>query len=89
MYKFSDELVMNALEWWTMHSCGEFDEDFYYQASAHTFSDAALEACVVMDYIDELSEDIYKENFLTPQCLHQYKGSLDGGDTVGSKRITR
>jgi hypothetical protein len=89
MYRFSDEMVMNALEWWTRVSCGEFDEDFYYQASAETFVDAALEACIVMDFIDDLSKDIYKENFLTPKCLNQYKGSLDGGDTVGSEGIKR
>lgn len=75
MYKFEEDVVDKALTFYTLRYCGEFDEDFYLQAAVDCYENAALEACVVLDYLEVLYEDFLKG---TPLQRDQYQKSLDG-----------
>lgn len=85
MYRFSEDLIHSALEWYTILWCGEYDVDFFYELSYDTFNDVALEACIVMDYIDGVCEDIYEENIRLEKRQDQYKEPLDGWNGLGRK----
>jgi len=80
MYNFSVDLLEKALYNYTVTSCyGEWDDDFYLQASYESFLDPALAACIIMDYIDEACLPIYEQNCASFfEFFDKYKTSLDG-----------
>lgn len=62
MYDFDEDLVDKAIVSYTRAHCyGELDEDFYLNTWYACYGDLALEACIVMDYIDEVCGPIYEE----------------------------
>lgn len=85
MYDFSVDLLEKALYSYTLNSCyGEWDIDFYLQASYEAFFDPALAACIIMDYLDEACLPIYEESFTSyQQFTDKYKPTLDGGYPMG------
>jgi hypothetical protein len=86
MYNFSVDLLEKALYRYTVNSCyGEWDDDFYLQASYESFQDPTLAACIIMDYIDEACLPIYEQNCASFfEFCDKYKTSLDGRHSMGS-----
>ena len=85
MYNFSVDLLEKALYSYTVTSCyGEWDDDFYLQASYESFMDPTLAACITMDYIDEACLPIYQDDSKSfREFLDKYKTPLDGGYPMG------
>lgn len=85
MYDFPVDLFEKALYHYTVTSCyGEWDDDFYLQASYEAFLDPALAACIIMDYIDEACLPIYEENCKSfSEFVDKYKTSSPGGYPMG------
>ena len=84
MYNFSVDLLEKALYSYTVNGCmGEWDDDFYLQASYESFEDPTLAACIVMDYIDEICEPIFQETCSSfSELTDKYKKPLDGRHSV-------
>lgn len=80
MYYFEQSLVDKAIQHYCMVWCGEFDEEFYIETWYACYGDPALEACIVMDYIDEVCKDVYKEvcEDFSKRTWYKHQRSLDG-----------
>lgn len=62
MYQFDEDLVDKAITHYTkVHCYGELDEDFYLETWYACYGNTALEACIVMDYLDEVCKSSYEE----------------------------
>lgn len=85
MYNFDQDLVDRAIQFYTRQHCyGELDAEFYMETWYTCYGNAALEACITMDYIDEVCKEIYDEvceGF--PKRFRKYKRTLDGGYPMG------
>lgn len=75
MYKFPEEVVEAAIAHYTIQQCGEFDELFYFQASADCISRPAIEICIVMDFLDEKYKALYQSS--SEQFDQHFKSSSD------------
>jgi len=62
MYNFPEHVVEAALLHYTIHHCGEYDELFLLRVYADTIKRPALEACIVMDYLDEKFKALYQSS---------------------------
>lgn len=86
MYNFDQELVDRALIHYTLVHCGEPDSEFYSEIWYRCYGDAALEACIVMDYIDDICKDVYQEvcESFSEHVGNKHQRPLDGeyGSTV-------
>lgn len=54
LYSWEDEIVIDALHAFTERWCGQHDEDFFTESLIQAYCNPAWEACVVMDYIDQV-----------------------------------
>lgn len=62
MYNFDQELVDKAIKHYTLQHCyGEMDHEFFLETWYACYGDPALEACITMDYIDEICKPVYEE----------------------------
>jgi hypothetical protein len=73
MYQFDDHVADQAVIHYTREYCdGELDEDFYIAASIDCYDDPALQICVVLDYLDAMtdcSRSIHAVDFRTKQAM--------------------
>lgn len=86
MYDFDEDLVDKAITHYTkLHCFGELDEDFYLEVWYGCYGDPALEACIVMDYIDDVCKPIYDEVIkeLSVPFHDRTIGSSDGQYPMG------
>lgn len=80
MYYFEQDLVDRALKHYTYMWCGGPDQEFYLETWYRCYGDPALEACIVMDYIDEICRPVYEEvcESFSEHVGYKHQGSLDG-----------
>ena len=68
IYGWEDEIVLDALHHFAYKWAGENDADFITECMIQAYCDPAWEACVVMDYIEEMlgsKLDNYTEQYAT------------------------
>lgn len=52
LYRWEDEIVIDALQAYVRQWCGQHDEDFFTECIIEAYCNPAWEACIVMDHID-------------------------------------
>jgi hypothetical protein len=62
MYAFDEDLVDRAITYYTkVHCFGDLDEEFYLETWYGCYGKPALEACIVLDFLDALAEEVYED----------------------------
>jgi len=59
MYKFSEELIEQAVIYHTIAYCKELDQEFLFRALEDCKQRPALAACFVMDFLDARFNSLY------------------------------
>lgn len=73
LYRWEDEIVLDALHAFAYRWAGGHDPDFLTECIIQAYCDPAWEACVVMDYIEQMlgpKLDNYTEEYATTKRLY-------------------